>query len=81
MASAWKPAVIRPVAIMPVTKYWVNLTPSPISPLKIEPNTRIRIAGNASVNITCSRLRRNCLISSAPWLSPSDAELMPLRRP
>jgi hypothetical protein len=34
--------------------------------LKMEPNTRIRIAGNASVNITCSRLRRNCLISNAP---------------
>jgi hypothetical protein len=49
-----------------VTKYWVNFTPSPIVPLKIEPNTKIRIAGNASVNVTCSRVRRNCLISGSP---------------
>src|SRR4051812_13712226 len=78
MASAWKPAVIRPVAIMPVTKYWVNLTPSPIVPLKIEPNTRIMIAGNASVNMTCSRLRMNCRISSPPCASPSSTG--PVRR-
>src|SRR5690348_14636073 len=73
MASAWKPAVIRPVAIMPVTKYWVNFTPSPIVPLKIDPNTRIMIAGKASVNMTCSRLRRNCRISSPPCATPSSS--------
>ncbi len=36
MPRFWKLTVIRPVAIMPVTKYWVNLTPPPISPLKID---------------------------------------------
>ena len=60
MASAWKPVVIRPEAIMPVTKYWVNLTPPPRSPLKIDPKITIMMTGKAIVNMTCSRLRRNC---------------------
>ena len=29
------------------------------------------MAGKASVNITCSRLRRNCRISRPPWRSPA----------
>jgi len=65
MASAWKPVVIRPEAIMPVTKYWVNLTPPPRSPLKIDPKMMIMMIGKAIVKTTCSRLRRNCLSSVA----------------
>ena len=30
---------------MPVTKYWVNFTPPPISPSKIDAKTRIMITG------------------------------------
>ncbi len=70
MARLWKPTVIRPVAIMPVTKYWVNFTPPPISPLKIDANIAIMITGKSMVKTTDSRLRRNCRISSRPWRSP-----------
>jgi hypothetical protein len=70
MASDWKPTTIRPDAIMPVTKYWVNLTPSPRSPLKIDPKMTMSMTGKTTVNTTASRLRRNCLSSTCDWRRP-----------
>ncbi len=58
MARVWKPIAIRPVAIMPGTKYCVNVTPGAISSLKIEPKIRSMITGKASVKTTDSRCGR-----------------------
>jgi hypothetical protein len=67
MASAWNPVAISPDAIMPVTKYWVYLTPPPMSAEKIEPKITIMITGKPAVNTTCCLLRQNCLISLPIW--------------
>lgn len=80
MPRFWKLTVIRPVAIMPVMKYWVYLTPPPISPLKIDAKIRIMMIGKPMVKTTDSRLRRNWVISSRPWRSASaPAPGRPLR--
>lgn len=75
MPRFWKLTVIRPVAIMPVMKYWVNLTPPPIVPWKIDAKIRIMMMGKPIVKTTDSRLRRNWVISSRPWRRASAPAL------
>ena len=55
MARFWKPELTRPDAIIPATKYWLNVTPGAIDSENTEPKIAKRISGNAMVKTTDSR--------------------------
>ncbi len=63
MARAWKPLLTKPLATMPATKYWLNVTPGAMSWLKTDPKMHSSSAGKMIVKTTDSRWRRNRLSS------------------
>lgn len=60
-----------PDAIIPATKYWLNLTPGAIVSLNTDPKITIKIKGKKMVKTTDSLWRINCLISKAPRCKPN----------
>jgi hypothetical protein len=55
IASCWNPVLTKPDAIMPATKYWLNVTPGAIVSWKTEPKIKSNITGKSNVKTTDSR--------------------------
>jgi hypothetical protein len=75
MASDWKPTTMRPDAIMPVTKYWVNFTPSPRSPLKIEPKMTMSMTGKTRREHDRLAAAQELLDLHPVWRRPRTSEV------
>lgn len=68
----WKLVDMMPEAIIAGTYSWEAVTPEPrTASWKIDANRNRNTTGKAKVNTTCSRCRKNCLISRTPRCSPS----------
>ena len=75
IARAWKPLLTNPLAIIPATKYWLNVTPGAMSSSNTEPKMNSSSTGNKIVNTTDSRRRMNCLSSIRQRWTPTLCQL------